>query len=35
MKLQPGDSVVAVARIPLEDLKKAGAAENGAEEKAN
>jgi len=35
MKLQPGDSVVAVARIPLEDLKKAGAAENGAEEKGN
>ncbi len=36
MKLQPGDSVVAVARIPVEDLKRAGTAtENGTEEKAN
>ena len=29
MRLQPGDSVAAVARIASADLKKAGAAENG------
>jgi hypothetical protein len=34
IKPQPGDSVASVARIAVEDLRKAGAPLNGGDEKA-